>query len=306
MRHATPRLTGALIVIALLAAAACAPGPSSAGRPGGPTPFRVGLPPGTAAAAAGPASPLSKYLERAMGRPVQVRVESSYAAVGADLTAARIDVAFVSDVGYLSVARTAAVRVIGQAALPAQSPPAVLCSAGAGVKPLKDGGDWSSLRGHSMLFGPEGSLGANIWPRYYMGRNRFDPIGDLTNTVVIANERQAVLNVYNGIADCAATSTDARPSVVDVAPDIASRVEAVFSAPAAVPANPHIARRGLDAALASRFEQAVARVGDDAAAAAVVTAATGAPGARPASDSDYQLLRTAVAAVDPSLVTRAQ
>lgn len=304
MPRIVPRLAGALTTVTILVAAACATaGPNGAGQLSSATPLNVGLPPGSPAASAGPVSPIASYLERAMGRPVQVRVEPTYGALAADLAAARIDTAFVSDAGYLAVSRGAAVTVIGQAAVPAQSP-AILCNAGAGVKPLKDGGDWSSLRGHSMLFGPEGSLGANVWPRYYMGRNGVDAIGDVTNAAVIANERQAVLNVYNGIADCAATSTDARPGVADAAPDIATRVQAVFTAPAPVPPAPHIARRGLDSGIARRFEKALAGIAADPIAAPLVAAASGGPGARPATDHDYQLLRAAVAAVDPGLVAR--
>jgi ABC-type phosphate/phosphonate transport system substrate-binding protein len=287
----------------LVAVACAAAGPNGAGQPSSATPLNLGLPPGSPAASAGRGSPIATYLERAMGRPVQVRIEPTYKAMAVDLNAGRIDTAFVSDTGYLAVSRSASVRVIGQAAVPLQSP-AILCGAGAGVKPLRDGGDWSSLRGHSMLFGPVGSLGANVWPRYYMGRNGVDAIGDVTNAAVIANERQAVLNVYNGIADCAATSSDSRPAVADVAPDIATRVQAVFTAPAVVPAGPHIARRGLDSGIARRFEKALAGIAADPIAAPLVAAASGGPGARPATDHDYQLLRAAVAAVDPGLVAR--
>ena len=305
MRPLIRRPLGALSALLLFTAAACAAaGPNGAGQLSPVTPLNVGLSPGAPAAAAGTNSPLVAYLENAMARPVQMRIEPSLAAMAADLRAAHIDVAFVSDIAYLSVARLAPIRVIGQAATASPSRPVIVCSSTLGVKPVKDGGDWSALRGRSMLFGPQGSLGANVWPRYFMTRNGLDPIGDVTAAIVVSNERQAILEVYNGIADCAATSTDSRSSVADVAPDVASRVQVAFAAPDPVPPAPHVARRGLDTQVAKRFEHALAAIKVDPAAAAIAASVAAGPGAQPAADRDYVLLRTAVETVDPSLITR--
>ena len=306
MRPLFRRLVGALAALLLTTASACAaPGPNGAGQLSQASPLNIGLAPSPAIAGPGRDSPLATYLEKAMGRLVQLKVEPSLAVLAADLRASRVDVAFVSDVGYLAVARAALVHVIGQAAAAPASPPAILCSAASGVKPVTDGGDWSSLRGRTVLFGASGSLGANVWPRYFMMRNGLDPIGDVTTAIVVPNERQAILEVYNGIADCTATASDSRSSVAEVAPDVADRVQMVFAAPSAVPPAPQVARPGLDPALIKRFEQAMAAVQGDPAAAAVAGSVMGAAAARSASDRDYALLRSAIETVDPSLVTRA-
>lgn len=299
-----PRACTALGAILLLAAAACsAAGPNSAGDLAPGRPLAVALPPGGPGLTA--AKPLADYLEHAINRPVQLRPEASYGAMAADLRAAQADVAIASNIGYLVVARAASVQVIGQAAMqPAK--PAIVCSGDAGVKTLTDGGDWSTLRGKAVIFGPEGSLGGNVWPRYYMTRNGIDPIGDIPRAIVVPNEREAVLDVYNGIADCAAASSDIRGSLTQVAPDIGARVPVAFTAPAPVPPAPQLARKNLDRQLIQRFEQALAGAARDQAAAAVLTSLTGAAAARTATDQDYSLLRTAVTSVDPVLVQRTQ
>lgn len=301
-----PCARAALTTFAILGLAACsAAGPNGAGTLASRHPLAVALPPGVPADVSAPGSVLAAYLERALGRPVQLRAEPTYAAVAADLKAERVDVAFTSDVGYLAVGRATHVRVIGQAATKASSNPAIVCGAAAGVKSLEDGGDWSSLRGKSVLFGPEGSLAGNVWPRYFMSLGGIDPIGDLLDARAVANELEAMLDVYNGIADCAATAADDRGQVADVAPDVTARVSIVFSAPSPVPPPPVIARADLATSDATSFVKALISIARNADAAAQLAGVDGAPAGRAARDSDYALLRTAVTTVDPSLVAKA-
>ncbi len=300
MRSALVRAHCAFILVVLLSAAACSsPGHRGAAGPAAGA-FSIALPPG---AAGGDPTPLVTYLKRALGRPVQVRPEAGYAAMAADLRAGRLDAAFASPTGYLALQRAATIKVIGQAATAPTTNPVIVC--GGQVPAVSDGGDWKALRGSSFVFGPAGSLGRNVWPRYYMLRNGLDPIGDVPRTAVVADDREAVLDVYNGIADCAAIAADDRAQVAGDAPDVTGRVGVVFTAPAPVPAAAVVTRGKLDAALTRALVQALAGAGKDGGTAGFLSGAIGAPAARPAGDADYALLRAAVAAVNPALIDRA-
>lgn len=310
-----------LALAAALAATACSglggatPTPSPSPKPQ----LVLGLAP-SRAGGADAAQQLSAQLSALVRVPVVVRVEPAAEALDADLASGAIDLAWSDSLTYAALRQRHPFTPIVRAArcYPTYTPAApaadckpqpgipaiIVCGAGAPVPELADGGDWGGLKGRSVAFEGPSSLTGYVWPRYYLSRNQVDPDQDVLRGPATPSDLAVTLAVYNGLVDCGAMSGDGRTAAARVVPDVFDRTKVVFVAPGTVPGDVVFAGSRLNAAQAARLRNAVVALGIAPAASAPIQALTGgdATALLAASDRDFNLLRTAVAAVNPKLI----
>jgi len=263
------------------------------------------------------AQPIADYISHEVGVPVTAQVPTSYAAVVEGITSNNIDIAWVGALAYVAAHQKSGAEVVTDSArcaptytaAPAPTgctpkpsyPSTIVCNTGSGVGELKDGGDWSALKGKKFAFGDSISTSSNLWPRYYMKQNHIDPDKDFSKAVSISSQSAIALAVYNGTADCGAMFGDARTGALRTAPDILSKTKVVFIAPQEIPGDPQIVRHNLNPAQKQKVKQALIKMGSDPSMKKPINDLYQIASMEPAKDSDYDSVRRVVAAVNPGI-----
>ncbi len=263
------------------------------------------------------AQPIADYISHEVGVPVTAQVPTSYAAVVEGITSNNIDIAWVGALAYVAAHQKSGAEVATDSArcaptytaAPAPAgctpkpsyPSIIVCNTSSGVGELKDGGDWSALKGKKFAFGDSISTSSNLWPRYYMKQNHIDPDKDFAKTVSVSSPNAITLDVYNGTTDCGAMFGDARTGVIKTAPDVLSKTKFVFLAPQEIPGDPQIVRHDLNPAQKKKVEQALIKLGSDPAMKKATSDLYGIAPMEPVKDADYDSMRRVVAAVNPNL-----
>ena len=263
------------------------------------------------------AQPIADYIGKEVGVPVTAQVPTSYAAVVEGITSNNVDIAWVGALAYVAANQKSGAEAITRSArcsptYTAAAPPAgctpvptypsiIVCNANSGVGELKDGGDWSALKGKKFAFGDSISTSSNLWPRYYMKQNHINPDSDFAKSVSISSQSAIALAVYNGTADCGAMFGDARTGALKTAPDILSKTKVVFIAPQEIPGDPQLVRHGLNPAQKNKVKQAMIKLGSDPSMKAAINALYQIASMEPTKDSDYDPVRKVVAAVNPNI-----
>ncbi len=244
------------------------------------------------------ARPIADYIATEVGVPVAVEVPGGYGEVVSGLRSNAVDVAWVSALAYVAIRNAAAVEPVTRASSYQSE---IVCGPGSGVGPLKDGGDWSALKGKHFGFGDRLSLAASLWPRYYMERNRVDPAKDLAAPVTVPSETAVALAVYNGTAACGAIAPEARTAAQSAAPDILAKTQVAFTAPQPVPGDPQLVRSGLNAGQKAKLRAALLKLGHDPAMAGALGSLVRGGPLVAAADGDYDAVRSVTGKVDPGV-----
>jgi len=307
--------------LALVVLAACGGG-GSAGTPATPEPAKSSLvmalvPSNQAQQVLTNAQPIADYISKEVGVPITAQVPTSYAAVVEGITSNNVDIAWVGALAYVAANQKSGAEAITKSArcaptYTAAQPPAgctpvptypsvIVCNANSGVGELKDGGDWSALKGKKFAFGDSISTSSNLWPRYYMKQNHIDPDKDFSKSVSISSQSAIALAVYNGTADCGGMFGDARTGALKTSPDILSKTKVVFIAPQEIPGDPQIVRNGLNPTQKNKVKQAMIKLGSDPSMKATINALYQIASMEPAKYSDYDPVRKVVAAVNPNI-----
>lgn len=264
------------------------------------------------------AQPIADYMSKEIGVPVVAQVPTSYAAVVEGMTSKTIDIAWVGALAYVAAHQKSGAEVVTKSArcaptYTASPPPAgctpvptypsiIVCNASSGVGELKDGGDWSALKGKRFAFGDSISTSSNLWPKYYLLRNGINPDKDFSKVASISSQSAIALSVYNGTADCGAMFGDARQGGLKAAPDILSKTKVVFVAPQAIPGDPQIVRSGLNPAQKEKVRKALEKLGHDPSMKKWLNDLYQIASTEPAVDKDYDPVRTVVARVNPTVL----
>jgi phosphonate transport system substrate-binding protein len=267
------------------------------------------------------AQPIADYLSKEIGTPVKAQVPTSYAAVVEGMTSNLIDIAWVGALAYVAanqksgaeaVTKSARCAPTYSAAAPAPDcvpkptyPSIIICSTAAGVPDLKDGGDWSALKGKRFVFGDSISTSSNLWPRYYMKHNKVDPDKDFSKVSSISSQGAIALAVNNGTADCGAMFGDARTTVARTAPDIFTKTKVVFIAPEEIPGDPQMVRKNLNPGQKDKVKAALRKLGKDPAMKKQIDALYQIASMEPATDADYNPVRKVVRDVNPNVLGEA-
>jgi phosphonate transport system substrate-binding protein len=263
------------------------------------------------------AQPIADYISHEVGVPVTAQVPTSYAAVVEGITSNNIDIAWVGALAYVAAHQKSGAEVITNSArcaptytaAPAAAgcppkpsyPSIIICNTSSGVGELKDGGDWSALKGKKFAFGDSISTSSSLWPRYYMKQNHVDPDKDFAKAVSISSQSAIALSVYNGTADCGAMFGDARTGALKTAPDILSKTKVVFIAPQEIPGDPQIVRHNLNPTQKNKVKQALIKMGADPSMKKAINDLYQIASMEPAKDTDYDSVRRVVAAVNPGI-----
>ena len=263
------------------------------------------------------AQPIAQYISTQVGVPVRAQVPTSYAAVVESLTSNNTDIAWVGALAYIAAHQKSGAEVVTRSArcaptYSAAAPPSgcqpvptypsiIVCNNAAGVTKLSDGGDWSALKGKKFIFGDPTSTSSNLWPRYYMKKNKIDPQRDLSKTASVASQGAVALAVANGVGDCGAMFGDARSTVVKSMPDIFDKTSVAFIAPQEIPGDPQLVRKNLNSGQKDKVKQALVKLGHDPAMKKAINDLYQIAAMEPAKDSDYDPVRRVVQAVDPNI-----
>jgi phosphonate transport system substrate-binding protein len=315
---------GAGLVMVLLLTVACGGGGGGGGgAQATPEPAKSSLvmalvPSNQAQAVLTNAQPIADYIAKEVGVPVTAQVPTSYAAVVEGMTSNNVDIAWVGALAYVAAHQKSGAEAITRSArcaptYTAAPPPAgcapvptypsiIVCNIGSGVGELKDGGDWSAMKGKRFAFGDGISTSSNLWPRFYMKKNGIDPDKDFSKTASISSQSAIVLAVYNGTADCGGMFGDARTTALKTAPDVMSKTKVVFIAPQEIPGDPQVVRHNLNPGQKTKVKQAMIKLGADPAMKKALDALYQIASMEPAKDSDYDPVRRVVAAVNPNII----
>lgn len=267
------------------------------------------------------AQPVADYLSKEIGTPVKPQVPTSYAAVVEGVTSNLIDIGWVGALAYVAANKKSGAEAVTKSARCAPTytaaPPApdctpkptypsiIVCSAGSGVPDLKDGGDWSPLKGKRFAFGDSISTSSNLWPRYYMKQNKIDADKDFSKVTSISSQGAIALAVNNGTTDCGAMFGDARTTVAKTAPDIFTKTKVVFVAPEEIPGDPQMVRKNLNPGQKDKVKAALRKLGHDPAMKKSIEALYQIAAMEPAADADYNPVRKIVNAVNPNVLGEA-
>jgi phosphonate transport system substrate-binding protein len=263
------------------------------------------------------AQPIADYIAKEVGVPVTAQVPTSYAAVVEGITSNNVDIAWVGALAYVAAHQKSGAEAITKSArcsptytaspAPADCKPVpsypsiIVCNTASGVGELKDGGDWSAMKGKRFAFGDSISTSSNLWPRYFLKKNAIDPDKDFARSVSISSQSAIALAVYNGTADCGGMFGDARTGALKTAPDILSKTKVVFIAPQEIPGDPQLVRNNLNPAQKTKVKQAMIKLGSDPAMKKTIDALYQIASMEPAKDADYDPVRKVVAAVNPNI-----
>jgi len=312
-------------LLATLTLAACGGGgaatPAATAEPAKSELVMALVPSGQAQQVLTNATPVADYISKEVGVPVKAQVPTSYAAVVEGVTSKNIDIAWVGALAYVAAHQKAGAEAMTKSARCAPTyepagpqpgctavptyPSIIICSAASGVGTLTDGGDWSALKGKRFAFGDSISTSSNLWPKFFMKKNKIDFEKDFAKTTVISSQGAIALAVSNGTADCGAMFGDARSTVQRAAPDIFSKTKVVFKAPQEIPGDPQMVRKDLNPGQKKKVVAAFQKLGHDPAMKKQIDALYQIASLEPAQDSDYDPVRTVVNAVNPNAVGEA-
>jgi phosphonate transport system substrate-binding protein len=246
------------------------------------------------------AKPIADYVAKEVGVPITAQVPTSYAAVTEAMTSGNVDIAWVGPLDYViahekngaePVTKSVRKGVAGYKAF-------IIARKGSGISGIKD------LKGKSFAFGDPVSASSNLYPKYFMKQNGIDPEKDLAKAVNISNQTAIATSVCNGVVDAGAIYDDARTNVgADTAcPGIMDKTQIIFETPL-IPGDPQMVRHQMNAEQKKKVVDAMVKLGTDPTMAQYLKALFTIEKTVPATDADYNEIRTIVKAVNPSLLT---
>jgi phosphonate transport system substrate-binding protein len=149
-------------------------------------------------------APLAEYLGKELGRPVEIRLNSSYESHVETIGTGKVDIAFIGPAAYVKL-----VDQYGQIPLLAAFETArgrtytgvIFVKKGSPLKTL------AQLKGKSFAFGPVDSTMTNLVPRYMLLAAGIDLL-NLGNTESLANHENIVLGVLAGRYDAGAVKDE--------------------------------------------------------------------------------------------------
>ena len=263
------------------------------------------------------AQPIADYISKEVGVPVKAQVPTSYAAVVEGVTSNNVDIAWVGALAYVAAHQKSGAEAVTKSArcgptYSASPPPAgctpvptypsiIICSTSSGVQELKDGGDWSALKGKKFIFGDPTSTSSSLWPKYYLKLNKINPDTDFAKVANVGSQGAIAAAVYNGVGDCGSMFGDARTTVAKQFPDIFSKTKVVFVAPQQIPGDPQMVRKNLNPGQKDKVKKALIKLGHDDTMKKAIDSLYQIASMEPASDSDYDPVRKVVQAVNPNV-----
>jgi phosphonate transport system substrate-binding protein len=253
------------------------------------------------------AQPLVDILRRELGMEIQPFVATDYAGVVEALRSNKLDVAFLSPAPYVLAKNEADIRVILKSerkGIPFYYA-AIIVRSDSGIKTLGD------LRGRSFAFGDVLSTTGNVFPRKMLKAHGIDPMRDFKQVFFSGGHDATVLAVLNGKVDAGATYANS-PDGADTAwmrylkdPQELAQIRALaYSEP--IPADNLVVSGRLDRALSNKIETVFLELSRDPAGKKMLRELYHIDGFVPATDRDYDSVRSAFAEAGIQIKTALQ
>jgi phosphonate transport system substrate-binding protein len=239
--------------------------------------------------------PLGDMLSQEIGRPVEVSVPTSYAAVIEAMGANQVDVGWLAPFAYVLAHQKFGAEVIlasirqgsktyrSQIIVPADSP----------IREMRD------LRGKKFAFVDSASASGYLYPAALLKDNGIDPKRDLGETVNAGGHDKVVIAVYNKQVDAGATfgdssetgpPTEARTRVLSTLPDVMDKTK-ILARTEPIPNDTVSVRRGLSADLVARVQTGLLKIAAQDAGKQMLKDLYTIDGLGEATDRDYDTLR---------------
>lgn len=242
------------------------------------------------------AQPIVEILRKRLNMEVQPFVATDYTGVVEALRVNKLDIAFLTPASYVLAKNEADVRVVLKSerkGIPFYYA-AIIVRADSGIRSLDD------LRGKSFAFGDSLSTTGNVIPRQMLKARGIDPIRDFKQVLYSGGHDATVLAVLHGKVDAGATYANS-PDGSDTAwmrylknAEEAKKIRAIaFSEP--IPADNLVVSGRLDRALIETIEQTFIELSRDPQGKKMLRDLYQIDGFVPATDGDYDSVRTAFA-----------
>lgn len=242
------------------------------------------------------AQPVVELLRKKLGMEIQPFVATDYTGVVEALRVNKLDIAFLTPASYVLAKNEADVRVVLKSER--QGVPyyyaAIITRADSGIKNLED------LRGRSFAFGDSLSTTGNVIPRQMFKARGIDPVRDFRQILYSGGHDATVLAVFNGKVDAGATYANS-PDSSDTAwmrylksTEEVQKIRVIaFSEP--IPADNLVISAKLDERLAKKVEAIFIELSGDPAGRKMLRELYQIDGFVPATDQDYDSVRSAFA-----------
>ena len=242
------------------------------------------------------AQPVVELLRKKLGMEIQPFVATDYTGVVEALRVNKLDIAFLTPASYVLAKNEADVRVVLKSER--QGVPyyyaAIITRADSGIKNLED------LRGRSFAFGDSLSTTGNVIPRQMFKARGIDPVRDFRQILYSGGHDATVLAVFNGKVDAGATYANS-PDSSDTAwmrylksTEEVQKIRVIaFSEP--IPADNLVISAKLDERLAKKIEAIFIELSGDPAGRKMLRELYQIDGFVPATDKDYDSVRSAFA-----------
>ena len=202
---------------------------------------------------------IAASLERATALKWDVKVPTSYAATIEGMCAGQIDVAWLAPLAYVTANQKNCAEVIlasvridpltNQLSTTYQSQ--IIVKADSGIKTLKD------LKGKKFAFVDPLSASGTLYPMVTIKKETGeDPKTFFSQTIFAGGHDKAVLAVYQGQVDGAASFIDARDALVATFPDIKTKTTRILTA-GPIPNDTVSVRKNFPAELRSQLQKAL-------------------------------------------------
>lgn len=242
------------------------------------------------------AQPLVDMLTKAVGKEVKPFIATDYTGIVEAFRAGKLDVGFLSPAAYVMANQEAGVKVILKAERNGKSVfySAIITRKDSGINKLED------FKDKTFSFGDVLSTSGHIFPKKLFLDKGIDPKVAFKNVIYSGGHDATVLAVYNKKVDGGAVyanDTDGKSGAWDrfLKPEEAAEIKAVaFSEP--IPADTICVSKEMDKSIASRFEKALVDIGNDPEGQKLIKRLYEIDRFVPASDGDYQSIRTAFTA----------
>lgn len=149
-------------------------------------------------------APLAEYLTKELGRPVEIRVNSSYESHVETIGSGQVDLAFMGPAAYVKLVDKYGqipVLAVFETTTGRTFTGVIFVKKGSPVKTL------AQLKGKSFAFGPTPSTMTNLVPRFMLLAAGVD-LQNLGNAEFLTNHENIVLGVLSGRYDAGAVKDD--------------------------------------------------------------------------------------------------
>ncbi len=241
--------------------------------------------------------PFLTLLEKETGYKYTFDAPTSYAVLIESMGAGRVDVGWFGPLAYVLAHQkygvdVLAVSVNSQNATSYRSE--ILVAADSPIKSIAD------LKGKKFAWVDPASASGYLYPRALIAGAGYDPDTFFSQQIFAGGHDKAVIALYNGQVDAAATYEGARSTVEKTLPDVMQKTR-VIATSVNIPNDNVAVRKGLPPEMVQRVRDGLLKVASTEEGQIALKKGIGTQGLAPAKDSDYDPVRQAAKVLNLNL-----